>query len=134
MLTTPFQILWKSLAYCPKALLEFFSSWFQCSSIPWDPSQASNVSQVALVCHVDPDKYREILLFFKVVTSFGSTTIEVVGEAFKTLICLKCKHIFFSIFLSQNVLYKCLLQFLEICCQNVCHFISLCCRELFLNA
>lgn len=120
MLTTPFQILWKSLAYCPKALLEFFSSWFQCSSIPWDPSQASNVSQVALVCHVDPDKYREILLFFKVVTSFGSTTIEVVGEAFKTLICLKCKHMFFfNIFESEciiqvfatifgNLLSKCL--------------------------
>ena len=69
----------------PKHSNFFFSSWFQHSSVPRDPSQANNGSQVVLrVCCVDSDKCRVILLFFKAVTSLAPEQLRLPAKHLKS--------------------------------------------------
>lgn len=117
-----------------QSTLIFIPPWFQCFSIPWDPSQANNISQVALLVFcIDCDKQSNSSILQSCYI-FGFTTIEVAGQPFKILICLRSTcNFFFNIFkvrmnytsfatVSENFLSNCL-----------CHlFTDLCHKELFL--
>lgn len=59
----------------------FFSSWFQCSSVPWDPRQAREGSQGRCCVRRAPRRQRDSSPLRRPYIS-GSKAVEVAGQAF----------------------------------------------------